>query len=139
MEPETCQKLTPGIYDKYGNRKRNGRISLFIDTNTETAYLVPKEEEHIDFAKRLVQQDYSRLVPVHIDTEMRDTKHRIVGMIIGVSGLEVRLGVRHDIEDLKKAHDVAWKLVNSSDIPVGKIREDRIIMRYAKNSKKYTE
>jgi len=129
---ETCQKLDSGTYNKYGNRKRNGRISLLVDTETETIYLVPKEEEHIDFAKRIAEPEhYPKLVPVHVDTEMQDAEPRIVGVITGVCGLEIKLEVRHDAKDLEKAHDIAWKLINISEIHTGKIREDRIVMRYA--------
>lgn len=129
--PETCERITSEDYKKYSNRKKPGRISVLVNTRSEAVYLVPIGEEHIDFAGRIARkEDYPHLVPSHVDTEIQDSEPVIVGVVTGVCGLEIKLGVRHRIEDLEKAHDLTWRLINDSDLKVGRIRKNRIVIRY---------
>ena len=50
-------RLTLDTYLEYGNRKVAGRISLFIDVSSENVYMVPRDIEHIDFAREIQKKD----------------------------------------------------------------------------------
>lgn len=140
MKPETCERITLDTYLKYGNRKKDGRISFFVDTRNDSVYLVPRDIEHIEFVKYIAKlHDYSRIIPTHVDTELHGDELFVIGILTGVSGLEIKLNVRHSHEDLEIAHDVTWNLINSSDVKVGKLRENRIVTWYGTREDSYSE
>ncbi len=136
MPAEICDKLTLDTYIRYGNRKKPGRISFLVDVGTETIYPVPREIEHIDYAMEILGEaplpdNCKRLVPSHIDTQLCDSIPRVVGVITGVSGLEISLGIKHTRDDLRRAHDTIWNLINQGEIGISKVNENKIVERYA--------
>jgi len=129
--PRTYESLTHSLLNSFGDRKKPGRLSIFVDVEEERIYAVPRETEHIDYAKKL-NVDYDKLIPVHIDTENYDGLERVVGVVTGVSGLEISGRVRHLASDLEKAHELAWDFIKKGEISVGEVEEDRINYKYAK-------
>jgi|GEM_PF-4633555 len=113
-------RLTLDTYMEYGNRKVAGRISLFVDISSENVYMVPRDIEHIDFAREIQRKglinNLEKLIPTPIDTtyDNKETlipKINISGVLTGVSGLEIKAGIRHTKVDLESAHKITWDLI----------------------------
>ncbi len=128
--------LSQSIISAYGNRKEPGRVSIFTDLRDNNIYIVPRNEEHIDFVKRIASpSEYEKIVPTHIDLRTAaDGIEEVIRVITGESGLEIKGGVKHSYEDLQKAHDLAWQFIDkgcvNGEIRIGKIEENKIVERY---------
>lgn len=120
--------------NEYGGRKQAGRVSVFVDLRSDTIIPVPRDVEHVDFVKRLAgEDDYGRIIPSHIDTKLGSSgQEEITGVITGVSGLEIALGVRHDKDDIVRAHSLVWDYINSGEVPVTDLKENKIVLKYSK-------
>lgn len=126
--------LTQAIVSAYGNRKKPGRVSVFTDVENNKIYPVPINEEHINFVKRIATPSYyEKIVPTHIDLERNEKGlEEVVRVITGECGLEIKGGVRHKYEDLKKAHALVFEFINKGEFPIGELKENKIVTRYAK-------
>lgn len=133
----TCDKLTYELLEKYGHRKKIGRISILTDTKGEILYVVPKEIEHIDYVKEILNvRNLTNmypfpLVPSHIHFEGKNKQEKITGLITGESGLEQSLGKIHTHSSLNQAHNLVWKLILEGEVPIGNITKNKIIFDYA--------
>jgi len=124
-------KLSWAIFNNYGNRKKPGRISIVIDLDEEKIYPVPRKVEHLDFAKDKFLE-HERIIPSHIDLEPNGCGlEKVVGIITGISGLEISGGVRHKKEDLEKAHAISWDFVKNGEIKIGDVKEDEVVYKYS--------
>ncbi len=132
-----CNRLRYDLLEKYGDRKKPGRFSLLINHKNKLPYIVPKNVEHINYAKEILQTEELEniypfpLVPSHIHFTCEKNKEEITGIITGVSGLEQSLGKIHSHQSLKNAHDIVWKLIINSKISLN-ILENTIIFDYAR-------
>ncbi|MDP3917494.1 MAG: hypothetical protein Q8Q42_04395 [Nanoarchaeota archaeon] len=129
--------LTGDVFEKFGNRKRSGRLSLLVDMANENIYAVPIGVEHIDFVRELIGRDsfdtlkMRRYIPVHVDRyPTPDWSGDVNGLVTGVSGMEISYGARHTKEDLRGAHQIVRKLIEKSNIEVN-LQEDKVIERYS--------
>jgi len=133
MKPKLCEQISLDSYLQYGDRKKPGRISLLCDLEADEIYFVPKEIEHIDFAKILDDQNkrnYEKLIPSHVDI-LYDGEIKVIGVITGVCGLEEKLGIRHYKRDLVTAHRKIFDILSISNLKV-ELSENTIVKRYVK-------
>lgn len=105
------ERLTESLFEEYGNRKKVGRLSIVVDTESFVAYAVPIGVEHIDFLRAGFGKEDSKFVPVHIDL---NSNYDVEAIITGESGVEQGYGVRHTSEQLDIAHQKALELVANS-------------------------
>lgn len=105
------EKLTEETFQQHGNRKKEGRLSLIVDTDAFEAYAVPKNIEHIDFLREHFGKEDSKYVPAHLDF---NSYKDIQAVIIGESGVEQGYGVRHTEEQLTKARQKVLELIVNS-------------------------
>ena len=134
------ETLTHDFYSNFGNRKKPGRVSIFIDLDQDKIYGVPLGIEHKDYAPTIIGASlediskYVRLIPSHIDTVLVEDIPVVNGVITGVSGLEIEAGVRHYHEDLIETHRRAWEFIRNGELEIvckENITEDKIVTRYA--------
>ena len=134
------ENLTYDFYLKFGNRKKQGRISIFVNLYNNEIYGVPLNIEHKDFAPKIINaslldiEKYTMLIPSHIDTILVENIPVVNGVITGVSGLEIESGARHYQKDLIKAHNMTWDFVRDGELEVvckESITEDKIVTKYA--------
>lgn len=129
-------KLTPEVFARFGNRKKPGRIGLFVDTRNGDIYAVPKHEEHLDFIKQITdEQNFSKIIPSYIDLKEIGNVEKIFGVETGYSGVEIRLGIRHTPEDLQKAHSLTHVLVSEGEIPLAERIDSKITYKFSSKRK----
>jgi len=132
-----CHNLYSELLQEYGDRKKAGRFSLLIDHKNKIPYIVPRNIEHINYAKEILQTENLQylypfpLVPSHIHFKGKPTEEIITGVITGESGLEQKFGKIHNHQSLKKAHEIIWNLIVDTEIPLN-IKENKIIFDYAR-------
>ncbi|MBS3163628.1 hypothetical protein J4427_02970 [Candidatus Woesearchaeota archaeon] len=128
-------KLTQALVASpvYINRKKPGRISFIVYTPLGDIYPVPVNEEHIDFFKRILlpnipKENFGIYVPADIDLELTGSGLYIVkNTRIGVSGLEIRLGIKHKKADLELAAIILKAFVENGEIKVqGELKQEMV-------------
>ncbi|MBW2981992.1 hypothetical protein KY343_03875 [Candidatus Woesearchaeota archaeon] len=133
---KSIEYLSKDVIQEFGGRKQAGVIALIIDVKEKKIYPVPHNLEHVDFAALLLDkkkgelkknpQLAARLIPSTISIE----EGKIVGVLTGVSGLEIGLKVKHKSSDLENAHGMVWACINLSEqlktVSVGKLKINRI-------------
>ncbi|OYT32566.1 hypothetical protein DRJ22_00060 [Candidatus Woesearchaeota archaeon] len=125
--------LTYSLINQYGNRKKPGRLSILVNVEEKKIYAVPRKIEHIDYAKQF-NIELSKLIPVHIDTKLNENGlEEIIGLVTGVSGMEIGYGIRHSKKDLEEAHKLAKDFIENGELPIKKLEEDKIIYKYSTN------
>ncbi|MEK6952805.1 MAG: hypothetical protein AABX29_07360 [Nanoarchaeota archaeon] len=133
-----CDKLTYELLEKYGHRKKIGRLSVLTNPKEEIIYVVPMDIEHIDYAKEILNTENIAylfpfpLIPSHIHFDGKKKQEKIIGLITGESGLEQSMGKIHTHTSLNKAHNLIWKLILEGEVPIGNITKNRIIFDYVK-------
>ncbi|MBW2981990.1 hypothetical protein KY343_03865 [Candidatus Woesearchaeota archaeon] len=125
--PDIIDVLSRELIEVYGSRKKEGRLSLLVDTTTNEIYIVPKDTEHIEFTKQ-IGTDPDKVVPVHVDF----LDGRVAGVITGESGLEQDLGVRHSHDDLNSANSTVYQLIIGSGLEISPGHRNKICVEYAK-------
>ncbi len=124
--------LTKRVFAIYANRKKPGRLGLIVDTRDNRVYIVPKDQEHIDYVKHLTKEsNFSKLIPSYIDFEKVGNQVIVAGIETGYSGIERILGVKHESEDLEKAHSLVHSIVNKGEIPVVENITSRISFKFS--------
>lgn len=130
-----CDKLTYKLLEQYGHRKKIGRLSVLTDPEKEIFYIVPKDIEHIAYAKEILnKEDLTNLypfplIPSHIHFGGKIRNEKITGLVTGESGLEQSLGKIHTHSSLNQAHNLIWKLILEGEIPI-EITKNKIIFKY---------
>ena len=122
----SIDSLTEEVMAEYSSRKKQGRLSLVVDVKKREIYPVPKDIEHVDFVAQL-ETDPCHIIPVHLD--FKDGK--IVGVLTGESGIELKLGVKHSHDDLYTANSIAYDLINKSEIEAVLRHRNKIFFEYA--------
>lgn len=135
---EDC--LTWSAVNSFGGRKIPGRVSIIVDTQHKTVYLVPRETEHKDYLCEILRTAPEQLrtnprtaanfIPVHIDL----TGDCVEKIIVGLSGAEEIYGIRHPNMELTKAADIARRFVYSGQVPYSGNLETKIDYRYAERN-----
>jgi hypothetical protein len=115
------ETLDETVMKEFGSRKKPGRLSLVVDVETSDIYAVPKDTEHIDFIKQF-ETDPSYLVPVHLDFSGGE----VSGVIVGESGIEHGLGVRHSHADLNVANSDAYGLISKSGVQIAEDHKNKV-------------
>ncbi len=132
--------LSRRLINKFGNRKVPGRVSVVVDVDTKKIYPVPRTIEHIDFVRQIFfgseevcGERLSRYIPSHVDIEPTDNNSGdAIGIITGVSGLEISYGARHLVKDLYSAHGMVKEFVERGDVHLrDSLLEDIVVERYA--------
>ena len=128
--------LKESMVEKLGNRKDSGLLNLIIDVNKEELYIVPHIKEHIEIAAALLKKDKreflndsflgSHLIPSTIEIKNGE----IIGVLTGVSGMEMGYGFLHTYEQLEKAHTLSLLFIGNGENPKNKGFKDRIIYKY---------
>ncbi len=133
-------RLTWDIVKNYSDRKEEGLIALIVNTNTGEIHLVPRDIEHVDFVCRLLDINKKELkkdptIVSHIIPSMViiNQEREVVGVITGVSGLELGWGVRHTREALERVHSIIHKFIENGEVPIGRLERDDIIYKFARN------
>ena len=135
---KNLESLTYGLFQQYGDRKKQGRISVFVDLGKDAIYAVPRDIEHVDFFNKITylhpedefwREIASRYIPSHIDLNLDGSA--VEGIVTGVCGMEIAYGSRHSEEDLYKAHEIVHEFVNEGDIPISELKEDKVVLRYS--------
>ena len=122
-------RLTPEIFEKYGDRKgKKGRIDFVVDVDNRLFYAVPKGFEHSDFVSRL-KGDPEKLIPV----QFRFNKDTLVEIITGASSFEAEYGVRHEQKYLVLAHKFAIELASCSNLDID-LKRNEILHIYQKKT-----
>ncbi|MEM4336461.1 MAG: hypothetical protein QXG86_00455 [Candidatus Woesearchaeota archaeon] len=135
-------RLTWGIYNTFGGRKKAGYLSVIVDLSSDIIYPVPLDMEHIDFVSKLLgiskseiafDERVKKFIPSIIEIEDTGIEVKVSGILTGVSGLEIGCGVRHSKEDLEKAHLKVIDFVNRGELPVAEdfISRSKIQYRYS--------
>lgn len=125
---ESLEVLTEEIFEKYGNRKKDKRLSIIVDTKNFIAYAVPKEIEHIEFLRKYFGKEDSKFVPVHLDF---NDEFDISAVITGESGVEQGYGIRHTTDELIIAQQKALELISSSIFSASEDCEYKLCYEYA--------
>jgi len=137
---KSSDRLTYALISEYGDRKVHGRISVIIDTKSNSVYVVPREEEHIEFISRLLGTEEldpmscQYLIPSHIQIGINEqtSEQEVQGFFTGVCGLEIGLGARHPKEALHAAHEQAKCFVRKGELPLASpLLEDKVNEKYA--------
>ncbi|MBD3355019.1 hypothetical protein GF361_03465 [Candidatus Woesearchaeota archaeon] len=102
---ESIDNLSKKLLNEYGNRKREGRLDLVYDIESERFYPVPKEIEHREFMPQIKEHNWRSLIPVQYRIEQKENKKVITYLTVGASSFEKDLKVRHPEAYLKKAYE----------------------------------
>lgn len=131
--------LTYKFLELFGDRKRTGLFSIIVNTKNGRVHPVPRYMEHVSFVCKLLRIDKkkllekpdiaSHLVPSNINI---NDEGFIDGIITGVSGLEIGARVRHTKESLDIAHTIALQYIQNGEIPVEKLKINKIMTTYLK-------
>lgn len=116
-------------FNNYGDRKKQGRLSVLVDVKSGNVHPVPKDKEHIDFARSL-GITLEQLVPSHIDIEQES-----INIITGVCGMEIGFGIRHKRKDLETAHERILEYISNGEIRYQHLGW-KIIYRYVAHHEK---
>jgi len=131
----SCDSLTQSVVNGYGNRKIFGRLSVLVDVSENLIYPLPRDLEHIEFVKAHFSElavNNGTIVPSHIQLEMTSSGlEEVIGIITGVSGMEIGYGIRHDRIDLEKAHAAVLEFVNNGEFSISSHKQDKIEYKYA--------
>ncbi len=118
---KTLDRFTYGLIGQYGDRKKPGRLSVFIDLNNQPALIYPvtRDIEHVDLARKLYEgqpEKLARLIPVHIDLHAPLGIEQVVGLLTGECGMEALLSIKHTRKDLETAHTLAQHFIANGEI-----------------------
>src|SRR3989344_3645729 len=124
MKVKPLTALTWAAITQHGNRKKAGRLSIFVDTPNNLVYPVLRNYEHAEVAPFIlgVSSEHlyeeptlgERLIPVHLDLDYTDT---VSEMITGICGFEDIYGIRHSLEDLVSAQECSIQFVEEGELP----------------------
>jgi len=139
MKLKHYKKLTWSLVESYGGRKEAGVISLIFDAHTHKFYAVPRETEHVVFvAEKILNisvdefrqspQLAERLIPVNIFME----GEMVVAFLIGVSGMELGLSVRHRAKDLRAAQRHTRKFIMDGEVWHSEKLDERVSYSFTK-------
>lgn len=132
------KKLTLEIIRAFFPRKKEGYLSIIVDTNNNDVHLVPIDMEHIDFVCQLIKTTRenlkkspdmaSHLVPALIKI---DENHVVKEIISGVSSTEIAGGIKHTAHQLEIAHTIANGFVYNGELEVN-LTTNRVLYSYMK-------
>ncbi len=134
------ERLSTNLYDVYGGRKKPGYMSVVVNLKEGLIYPVPLNQEHDAFvSKRILDVPLGELrenpgmaekiIPSII--EIDEIKGEVLGVLTGVSSLEMGSGVRHFRDDLEKAHAMVLEFVEKGDFPKSRDFTQKIQYKYA--------
>ncbi|MBW2994994.1 hypothetical protein KY312_01460 [Candidatus Woesearchaeota archaeon] len=139
MKVRGYRRLTWALYENFGERKVAGVISFIFDAHYHVFYPVPRDVEHISFVSenllgisvdelRMQPELAERLIPVNIAIQ----ENTVVEYLIGVSGLELGLRVRHREKDLRSAEKYTLEFIKKGEIWHMEEIKGKIEYRYKK-------
>lgn len=114
MEIKSIDGLSEKLLEEFGDRKREGRLDLVYDVDSEKFYPVPKNMEHKDFMPQLEGHPKS-LIPVQLRLHKKNEKKIVTDLLVGASSFEAECGVRHNPAYLIKAYEQTLILLNKYD------------------------
>lgn len=134
------ERLSASLYNEYGGRKKPGYMSVVVNLTEGLIYPVPLNQEHDAFvSKRILEvplrelreesEMAEKIIPSII--EIDEINREILGVLTGVSSLEMGSGVRHSKEDLEKAHAMVLEFVEKGDFPKSGDFTQKIQYKYA--------
>ncbi|MBW2966810.1 hypothetical protein KY342_06935 [Candidatus Woesearchaeota archaeon] len=112
MEIKPINKLSEELLKEFGDRKKEGRLDLVYDIDSEKYFPVPRNIEHADFMPQ-IQANPKALIPVQIRMYREKGKKIITDLLVGASSYEAEYGIRHPQAYLKKAYDQALIFLNN--------------------------
>src|SRR5574342_489780 len=125
-------RLSPGLIERFIDRKYPGRIDVVVDLENGQYYLVPSEIEHKDFIPTVPHTRDSAMIPFYLRLEKDDGRYHIRELVLGASSFEATFNIKHSYKDLAKARQLAWQLIiNSPVLSNDKIERDEILRDYA--------
>jgi len=101
----------------YCDRKKPGRLDVFVDLNKKRILYVPKNKEHWEFACELYgsTENLQKLIPCTLYFEKEYPLFPIVSKIyFGNSSLERRLDITHNPEHLENAQAIIFEELQRS-------------------------
>jgi len=120
-------------------RKKEDQLCLLVNTENKEIYAVPVEEEHISCALRILNTSIdeliekgSILVPSNIRLNIYEHPNFVYSLVIGVSGLEMRYGVRHTKKQIDRAHELMYNFLRKGEFNIN-LSEDKRIYRFCKD------
>ena len=131
MKHKHFDHLTREILEEYGNRKREGRLSVVTDLNNEgRIYPVPIDTEHIEFCTELVgdPRKLERIIPSHIEYHQIEGEYEIISVITGESGMELGYGITHNADDTITAHSRVINFINDGYVLVNPNLELKLLI-----------
>ena len=142
-KPKPFNRLSWAVFNGYGSRKEQGLVSVVVDTETKLIYPVPLGEEHLEFVPKIIFLEkndvfenpprFSRFVPSLIETEFNPLTQsfQVLGVVTGISGLELGARVRHKKEQLELAHALVLDFVNRGELQVSEKFQHKLSLKYA--------
>ena len=137
--------LTWAVINQFLGRKNANALGVVTNVKTLEVFPVPQGTEHKDFVPTLLGIDTGDLqdnpslaehiIPSIIEFEQGTSNpYVIIGVLTGVSGLEIGLGVRHVKQDLEKAHAQVIKFAANGDFDVSDNIKSVINYKYSKKT-----
>lgn len=133
-------RLTWSIVSSFSGRKKPGRISILVDTVTGNVYVVPRKQEHVDYAKEIFGINApeflpplaKNIIPSHLEVLVNPETgmEEVTSIHTGDCGLEIRYGVRHSRDALYKGHKLAKCFVFQGEVPVAETLRESVNERY---------
>ncbi len=112
---ETIDEITQQLLDRYCGRKQIGRIDFVVDVSSGRFYPVPRDIEHKDFTPQIAK-GRPGYVPSQLRLRKASGRYDLLELLVGASSYEATTEVRHTPEDLIKAFNLTWELINKSQI-----------------------
>jgi len=125
MQFKRCNKLDKTIVDDpdFFGRKRPDLITFFYDVTENNFVPIPVELEHAQLAYLMLgltetqikenPMAASHLIPIVYTISTSENK--VIGLLVGVSSLEMGLGVHYHKADLEKAFTEAMIFVTNGE------------------------
>lgn len=138
VRAKVANTLTWAVANNYIGRKKGGLISVMVNVETKEVIPIPRNVEHVDFTSALLgmERDDLRNDPSRaarwIPSNIEVLGDEVIGVITGVSGLELGFRVRHTRADLQAAHDrvIQWVLEGELYV-VEPLEKSEIVYRFA--------
>lgn len=129
---DSYKSLTSRLIEEFGDRKKQGRLSIIVNLLDDKIYPIPKGKEHIEFGIELVGdiRKLSKVIPSHIDYRNIEGLYEIYRIITGESGMEEGYGVRHSCEDLNYAHSKVFDFVHTAEDVFVDLKVESRIVKY---------
>ena len=138
---KTASSLTWGLYNAYGGRKKPGYLAVVVNLKENVIYPIPTNEEHADFISKRILGTSKNELSMHPEwaekiipsiIEIDDISGKVKGVLTGVSGVEIGYRVRHDKEDIEKAHAKVIEFLKNGEIPFAEGFRAIIQYKYAR-------